>query len=1122
MTDNGIKERLINARPIILWAELGGLLHDIGKLSDEFYEYRQNWRSKDNGWDIDPHDHDFISNNDKILFRFSELKQLFDNKLSKTISNLNILYPDFVDSSLKDQIDKHTHPDPSDLLTNLLKAADSKDAAIERNNPLFSADQTDFKSLYDADVFGYEKPWELNNGDNNGLREALYFELGQDNLISEYLNKFSCQLRQHILEIFRYYFQSAFSDTTRPDNDISLWEHSYSVASIYRVLVAHHVIYDQKLDSFDKVRFGILGTGWDSLSFLSQGEKIGDILGRQEILDRVKQYITDLIEFEYPLGNLVYEDNDGVYFLVPEIADYDFSDKITFKVNQYRDIITGIKQQIEEYVLSQTQGDLTPQFHMVKSTRFVTHITRCIQELKKKTAFPVNNMDDNFKSTLKDIWDKPENQMKDVCPVCLRRPVIKEQPGQRGICRECLDRRARSYSPQNSIDTIQKNENEKGTAFIGEIVKANSGKDGQLRRASLVVAKFHLDHWLDGTMIRSLFVKEAHGLEKELKDLGNTTCFHSSEMQARQNLENSPSGNLISKGYDYDRIRREVMQCYDYKDVSEEQKKEAINTVYLYDQHIKKNILNNKPGDTRENWDKWLINARDEYSDINNKETLLLLPDILCAKTPTPSTILDVWETTKEFLNSFNNAAHFNQSLFDNKRFSRARVIFAPDKENLEDKEKNIFPGAAYSGHIKFEDDKPKQDIDLVWIKDNGRNYALIIGIDYPDFARNNWENADLLIEDRAVNSGTAVNIGKITEIQEHSYLPARIIATTPDMLLAIVPADKALTLSRQIYQQYQEQFGKAMGRLPLSIGNIYFEEHTPMYAVLDSAKRMIANFDQLEEVPLEMRVSDNHKTWAGNEKAVITLDQVTWPDGQSMGRTFEWRLPYRLGDGKIDYFHPYFIAKTGEEENKRYSSRKSYFKTVVGDVVHFSEVQPGDTLKIYPNYYDFEFLESTGRRYDVSLGTGYRRRSVRAGILSRPYLLDDILPVHDCSSEEYCLLPRETLGLQTLWERMREKGERALMPQVTDTQLRNIESLWINKLEEWEVGIADHDSKGYQQWTVLVETTLKKEFPSKYGDMKYEENQRDFAYLKEAVISGLFFDCLELHFRILKEKINL
>ena len=53
--------KLVKNRSSILFIELAGLLHDIGKLSSAFLDYRRTWQSDPHGYDKDPHDHCYLT-----------------------------------------------------------------------------------------------------------------------------------------------------------------------------------------------------------------------------------------------------------------------------------------------------------------------------------------------------------------------------------------------------------------------------------------------------------------------------------------------------------------------------------------------------------------------------------------------------------------------------------------------------------------------------------------------------------------------------------------------------------------------------------------------------------------------------------------------------------------------------------------------------------------------------------------------------------------------------------------------------------------------------------------------------------------------------------------------------
>ncbi|MEW6002891.1 MAG: CRISPR-associated protein Csx11 [Nitrospirota bacterium] len=1057
MSELDLLKKIKEQRSFILWTEIAAFLHDLGKLSNSFYEYRQSWRRKRRGWWEDPHDHDFLDG-DKLIDKYKILKEIF-KKIPHFMANTQ--YEGAQDCCIEKFV--NTHIRPKDDLIKLFAVSDGKDAAQDRNNPLFTAEQE--KSIYDTDVFGSEFQREFDQTATDKIREGLYGKL--EKILPKYFETYLYEDRKVVLDTIRKNFDKVLSDTRRPDNDTSLWEHCYAVASIFKVLLVHNLIYNEKLDQFQKVHFGIMGVGWDGVSFISYGHKVGDIVGRVETIENLKGEIKRLFEYEYLLGNCIYEDINGIYFLIPFLPqDMDFEKTDFDKLGSYGKLLQQIKLEIIDTALKKTGGDLYPHFHFVQDTAFMTKIVQCIQGLFKKIGYPLTNPDENVLRFLQKEWEK--ESAKTVCPICKRRPIDEKLE----ICKVCYGRRKRVYGRRGEDYII-------GTPFIQEIVKAN--EDNELKkRACLIVAKFKSDRWLNGKMIRSLFITEAKGLEKEIEDLGNTKSFEVEEKKAKKWLENSRSfGNLVKRGYDYRRIKKEIDLCYNFDSLDDDKKKEyARNILFLYDRRTnyvhgeKESIYKRHMKEIKENWKRWEISTIEEYSPdgqpLKNRE---LLCNILCAKTPTPSTVLDVWMTTKKFFEEIGQEKDGKVLWIEKK----SRFIATIPKPN------GIDVGAAYEGSIGGE------DVEVVWTRKDDDS-GLLIGSEYNEETKKSWENANITLKGKPLGEKDNIVTGPITDLQPNEFYPIRIIATTPELFLAIAPADKAIEITKNIYNEYIKQFGKAMGRLPFSIGNIFFEEKTPMFVVLDSARRMLNNFEKLAEQSAEIRVSkDHHKDMKhvnGEERLSIKFDQVTLLSRAPMEREWEWCVPYQRGNNDIDYFHPYVVVKEG---SKDYSYRKNYFKTVAGSVVHFTELEPGDMLELYLNYYDFEFLDSATRRYEIALDQ-LRRKSTITPFFSKPYLLDEL-----------------EQGLERLWEGIKD-GK--LMPDITDTKLRNIESLWLSKLEEW----GDEE-----QWRNLVEATVRKEFPV-YKNLMNEKLRAHFEWLKNSILSGLFFDCLELNLTILKK----
>lgn len=963
-----IKNNTDRVRDSLLFIELAALLHDIGKLSKDFLEYRKKWQDEDNGYELDPHAACYEAP--------SVFMDLFNNPntdIEKEFGSKEF--------SVIGVIREHEDPPENDIALKFIKAADSIDSAQDRNNPLFGGEQKE--EIFRSNVFGFETRRNVDIAKQDTYRRRLYSKMADP--LKDYLRSFKSGDRIKLLEIIKEAFEQGLSDTTRPQNDTTLWEHCYSVASITKAISAHYLLSDKKepMDNFAKVKFGILGVGWDGVSFISSGEKIGDILGRKKLIDNVKICLKELIEYDYCLGNTVYEDDDGIYFLIPP--------------NLPSDDIDTLKAGISYQVLEITGNELQPHIHYSKETKSLTHIVKTTGHVKAAAAF-------RFEGAIGNITF---DEGKTLCPICRLRPAKNKDIK---ICDVCNGRRT-------GIDLCNEE-----TPFIDEIVDKNG-------RAALIVARFGLDEWLSGRMVRTLFVTEADGIKKEIGNLVTVEQFKALEKDYKEFFKQHDYGK-----FDYKRIKGDIDSLFNGTD------DRATKIQFLYSRRVvwdrnKEWRLAVDNASVRRNWQEALGQAAKETPGIN-------IYNVLCAKTPTPSTVLDVWETTREFLKMLPDV------VIKHRLEKRERV-------RLKIKPAQYLPGAIAA-------ETAGKRIDLIFNEGDNEHVEIIGGSP----AGIDWHDQLIKVTEKK-HPGQVITEGS-------EYLPFRTIIASPNLFMAIVPADKAVEITREIYKRYAVQFGKVMGRLPFSIGNIFFKEKMPMFIVLDAARRMLANFDKLSETALEFMVKQNLDV-SGHSR--ITFN--------APGRVpLTWALPYRSGNGKDDYHHPYFIVPEGEWLA---NTRSTYFETPAGAVVHFSQVQSGDALRIYPNYYDFEFLDSNVRRHDIHLDRNNTRQSRVADFKSRPYLLEE-LDQH----------------ISFLWDALlKGKG----LDNITDAKLRNLQSLWLTKYQEW----VEPDRANLNLWKEFITGSIAKEF----SDSECKE------FLTKMVESGLFFDTLELYMGILKRRIE-
>lgn len=1007
-------KKLQNNRSAILFIELAGLLHDIGKLSKDFLEYRRKWHDDPNGYDNDPHDHDFLNND-------TSLKSLIPSVFKDTIPNDILGEKDF---SIERAVHRHVNPTELMNITRMLKAADGIDAAIDRNNPLFSAEQK--IDIYRSNVFGHEKDRCVDILEQEKLRKELYQFLAQH--LPDYFDRYKPKDRRDLLETIKEKFELGLSDTTRPQNDTTLWEHSYAVASILKCLTVHNLFSapENSICDFQDVRFALLGVGWDGLRFMTAGQKIGDIVGRKKIIDDIKNSIKQLIEYKYPVGNEVYSDDNGIYFIVPA----------ELHCGQLAEVGDILEVGINKAAAELSEGELQPYVEIhspkvkgKKGIKTLTALVYLIQKLGKKRKYIFDSSLKGF-SDFAQILRKNIINKKTVCPVCRFRPSQSEK---KKTCTICEKRR------RNAGESIARQETGT-TVFIDEIKDKNN-------QAAVIVARFGLNEWLNGRLIRSLFVTEANGIEKEISYLGNVVQFKKEEKQIKDWFEAHDGSK-----YNYERIKKDIDSLLNKVTDPDRSK----HTRFLYDRRIL--YKGGKPtlfGDlSKEAWQRLIEDANAEHPGIT-------LYNILTAKNPTPSTILDVWDSTKEYF-------------IDAEKYIIRSLLPEANRLSLTVKE-SVQP---FNGALEAEIDNAGKTGEILYV---APNEIEIVGEAYSDKSSGAWQNSKIKIIDDGVNSGLTLTVQKsgVGRI----FQPFRTITVSPNLFLVIVPADRALEITHYMYEMYTTRFGKVMGRLPFSIGDIFFKRDMPMFVVLDTAKRMIANFDVLAG-------TDKIKTFkVKKESAALSSRRSIDIEGKlgTLERSLSWKVPAKLGDGEDDFYHPYFIVEDNTPD------RENFFETYPGNVVHFSKIKENDRLKLYLNYYDFEFLDSNARRYDVTADSSDRRLSNVGHFHSKPYLLDEL---------GQKIIP--------LWKGLLQGGG---LVGISDTKLRNLQSLWLTKYQEWQVNLGDKSTDNYQQWIELILSSLNKEFPHILSEQK--------ELIEETVKNGTFFDALELYLGVMKERID-
>jgi len=133
--------------------------------------------------------------------------------------------------------------------------------------------------------------------------------------------------RQRFLKDIDDVFRQALGETRRPTNDVTLWHHSYSTASLFKAAVAEGVLRrdfrhwqnetgDFALQRMGRVRFRLLGIRWNWAALAGGALRPVVLAALAENRRQVIAQLRQRLEVDYPVGNLGYEDDDGAVFVV--------------------------------------------------------------------------------------------------------------------------------------------------------------------------------------------------------------------------------------------------------------------------------------------------------------------------------------------------------------------------------------------------------------------------------------------------------------------------------------------------------------------------------------------------------------------------------------------------------------------------------------------------------------------------------------------------------------------------------------------------------------------------------------------------------------------------------------
>ncbi|RLI78973.1 hypothetical protein DRP04_09620, partial [Archaeoglobales archaeon] len=324
----------------------------------------------------------------------------------------------------------------------------------------------------------------------------------------------------------------------------------------------------------------------------------------------------------------------------------------------------------------------------------------------------------------------------------------------------------------------------------------------------------------------------------------------------------------------------------------------------------------------------------------------------------------------------------------------------------------------------------------------------------------------------------------RVRNVKLERYLPFRKIIVSPNRFEILVPANLALKIANRFLNMYNKEFSKVRGRLSFNIGIIFFKRKFPLFAVIDSVERSIESLLVLlgKDGWRKFKV-ENVKLLDGLEIEVTELDNgVEKEISDHFGswiKAYKWHIHRKLGDGEDDFYHPNFIVENAAEDEKTYFEVP--LEEGIVSMLNVQDLKSGKIVKVMPNLFDFQFLDSTTRRFDLAMP---RKHELFREAGPRPYLLEDL--------EKMILL----------WKILKEKltGKK-----LTRTQIRKLEHMCTSKIKEW---ISDGKKP--------AEDHMFRKFVSSCVENVCEGlNSDEVNILASSILSGMFFDIVELFMKL-------
>jgi hypothetical protein len=321
----------------------------------------------------------------------------------------------------------------------------------------------------------------------------------------------------------------------------------------------------------------------------------------------------------------------------------------------------------------------------------------------------------------------------------------------------------------------------------------------------------------------------------------------------------------------------------------------------------------------------------------------------------------------------------------------------------------------------------------------------------------------------------------------EKPYTPQISLLTEPSVFMTLIPAASALDVLTAIRQKYIREMSKVQDRLSLRLGLVVAKRRTPLRAVMEAGREML-------EVPptwtpwTVMERPEKHHTSPNNlpgDPHFYQWWELMLRRNSNSGEKPDLILQIAdlMGDGKTeDVWHAHFVTEDPLKDPN--TNRFDPFS----DVQHVSRLRKDDTVYVAPSTFDFEYLDTTARRFEIAYQTGEGSDGsvFRPTHPNRPFLLNDL--------DE----------LERLWREMNKL--------LRKNQWMQIDGLIERKRREWQEprGALGQPSDTFEKF---VRDTFNN------AEWKKKPHPEQLERLQDAARTGVLNDVIDLYHEALKEQ---